>query len=81
MHPNNEKVFFEMFRKHMLKLNPSNHIFMVKLRKLVGFIMRSKDIEDDPNKVKAIQTMIESRIEKKVRSFLGHLNYIARFIF
>jgi hypothetical protein len=54
---------------------------MVKLRKLVGFIMRSKDIEDDPNKVKAIQTMLESRIEKKVKSFLGHLNYIARFIF
>lgn len=49
----------------MLKLNPSKHIFMVKLRKLVGFIMRSKDIKDDPNKVKAIQIMLESRIEKK----------------
>jgi len=42
---------------------------MVKSRKLVGFIMRSKDIEDDPNKVKAIQTMLDSRIEKKVRCF------------
>jgi hypothetical protein len=58
-----------MLRKYRLKLNPSKHIFMVKSRKLVGFIMRSKDIEDDPNKVKAIQTMLDSRIEKKVRCF------------
>ena len=34
----------------------------------------------DPAKVKAIQEMSVPRTEKEVRGFLGHINYIARFI-
>jgi hypothetical protein len=42
--------------------------------------MSSHGIEFDPNKVKAIQDMSVSKTKKEVRMFLGHLNYIARFI-
>ena len=48
--------------------------------KLLGFIVSDKGIHVDPAKVKAIQEMPAPRIEKEVRGFLGHLNYIARFI-
>ena len=34
----------------------------------------------DPTKVQAIRGMHVLKIEKEVRSFLGRINYIARFI-
>ena len=34
----------------------------------------------DPAKVKAIKDMLAPKTEKQVRSFLGRINYIARFI-
>lgn len=37
-------------------------------------------IEVDPDKVKAIQSIPAPKTEKEVRSFLGRLNYISRFI-
>ena len=39
-----------------------------------------KRIEIDPDKVRAIQDLPPPRTQKKVRSFMGRLNYIARFI-
>jgi len=52
----------------------------VKTRKLLGFIVSGRGIEVDPDKAKAIQEMPAPKTEKEVRSFLGRLNYIARFI-
>jgi hypothetical protein len=44
-------------------------------------VVSSQGIEVDPNKVKEIQVMLTpKKRKKKVRGFLGHLNYIARFI-
>ena len=42
--------------------------------------MRNKGIKFNPKKDKAKQVMLEPRTEKKVSSFIGHLNYIAQFI-
>ena len=46
----------------------------------MGFVVSEKGIEVDPDKVKAIQDMPPPQTQKEVRSFLGRLNYIARFI-
>ena len=43
-------------------------------------MVSEKGIEVDPDKVKAIMDMPAPKTEKEVRSFLGKLNYIARFI-
>lgn len=74
------RKLFERLWKFLLKLNPVKFSFEVKTRKLSCFIMSSQGIKFDPNKVKAIQDMSVSKTKKEVRSFLGHLNYIARFI-
>ena len=71
---------FERLRKYPLRLNPAKCTFGVKSRKLLGFIVSQKGIEVNPDKVKAILEMPEPRTEKQVQGFLGHLNYIARFI-
>ena len=47
-----------------MRLNSSKCTFGVKSGKLLGFIVSQKGIEVDPEKVKAILEMPESRIEK-----------------
>jgi hypothetical protein len=74
------RKLFERLRKYQLKLNPVKCTFGVKSGKLLGFVVSDKGIEVDPDKVKAIQDMPAPKTEKEVRSFLGRLNYIARFI-
>ena len=76
----NLRKLFERLRKYRLRLNPAKCTFGVKLGKLLGFIISQKGIEVDLEKVKAILEMPEPHNEKQVRGFLGHLNYIARFI-
>ena len=71
---------FERLQKFQLKLNPAKCLFGVKTGKLLGFIVSDQGIEVDPDKAKAIQEMSAPKTEKEVRSFLGRLNYIARFI-
>ena len=74
-----EKLF-ERLRKYKLRLNPAKCVFGASTGKLLGFIVSEKGIKVDPDKIKAIQEMPTPKSEKEVRSFLGRLNYIARFI-
>ncbi len=55
-------------------------MFGARSGKLLGFIVSEKGIEVDPNKIRAIQEMPFPKMKRDVRSFLGKLNYISRFI-
>ncbi|KAI5431078.1 hypothetical protein KIW84_035296 [Lathyrus oleraceus] len=57
------------------KLRRTHPDMAVKIKEEV-----EKGIKVDPAKVKAIQEMQAPKTEKKVRGFLGRLNYISRFI-
>ncbi|PKI71983.1 hypothetical protein CRG98_007599 [Punica granatum] len=76
----NLKRLFERFKKYKLRLNPAKYTFDVNSGKLVGFIVSEKSIKVDPNKVKAIMELSSPSTVREVRSFLGRMNYIARFI-
>ena len=76
----NLRNLFERLRKYQLRLNPAKCTFEVKSGKLLGFVLSQKGIEVDPEKVKAILEMPEPHTKKQVWGFLGHLNYIARFL-
>ena len=76
----NLRKLFERLRKFQLKLNPAKCTFGVRFEKLLGFVVSKKRIEIDPNKVRTIQDLPSPRTQKEVRSFMGRLNYIARFI-
>ncbi|XP_040942324.1 uncharacterized protein [Gossypium hirsutum] len=73
------KLFLRL-RKFQLKLKPAKCTFGTRSRKLLGFVVSEKGIEIDPDKVKAIPELRPPHTQKKVRGFLGRLNYIARFI-
>ena len=79
-HVINLKKLFKRLRKFQLKLNPAKCTFEATFRKLLGFVISKKGIEIDPNKVRVIQDLPLPRTQKEIRSFMGRLNYIARFI-
>ena len=72
--------FFKKIQKFKLKLNPKKYTFGVTSRKLLGHIVNERGIEVNPYKIKAIIDMLVPRTEKKIRGFLGRLQYISRFI-
>ena len=47
---------------------------------MLGFMITNRGIEVDPSKIKAILEMQPPKTEKGVRSFLGKIQFISRFI-
>ena len=79
-HTINLRKFFERIKEYRLRLNPQKCTFRVTTRKLLGFLVSDRGIEVDPSKIKAMLEMPPPRSEKEIRSFLGRLQYISRFI-
>ncbi|GKU94990.1 hypothetical protein SLEP1_g8408 [Rubroshorea leprosula] len=80
LHTKNLKKVLERLRKHQLRLNPAKCTFDVDFGKLPGIIVSRRGIEIDPTKIKAIDEIPPPKTQKEIRSFLGRINYIARFI-
>ena len=74
------RKLFKRLIKNKLRLNPNKCDFGASLGKLLDFIVSQRGIEVDPANVQAIRDMSTLQTEKQIRSFLGKVNYIARFI-
>ena len=59
-----------------MKMNPIKFFLGVSSGKFLGFIVTSKGIHLDPDKVKAIQNMQPPKNLKKLRGLQGRLAYI-----
>ena len=79
-HVVNLRKVFERLRKFQLKLNPTKCSLGATSKKLLGFVVSKRGIEIDPKKVRATRDLPPPQTQKKVKSFMGRLNYIARFI-
>ena len=73
----NLRKFFERIKEYRLRLNPQKCTFRVIERKILGFLVSERGIEVDPSKIKAILEMPPPKSEKKIRGFLGRLQYIS----
>ena len=71
---------FERSRKFKLRMNPLKCAFGVSAGKFLGFVVHRKGIDVDPAKVKAIQSMPTPMNQKQLKSLLGKVSYIRRFI-
>ena len=67
------RAFFDILQQYKMRLNPQKCVFGVAKGKLLGYIVREKDIEIDLTKVKATKEIPEPCTEKEVRGFLGNL--------
>ena len=71
---------FERCRLYKLHMNPLKCAFGVTAGKFLGFLVLQRGIDVDPNKVQAITTMKPPPTLTQLKSFLGKLSYIRRFI-
>ena len=71
---------FERCRENCLKMNPSKCAFGVSSRKFLGFLIHQRGIDLDHTKVEAITTLSPPITLKELRSFVGNVSYLRRFI-
>ena len=71
------KTIFKIMRAHQLKMNPTKSFLGVASGKFIGFVVTSKGIHLDPEKVCVVQEMQPPR---DLRGLQGRLVYIQRFI-
>ena len=61
-------------------MNPSKCAFGVSSGKFLGFLILHKGIDLDPTKATAITTLSPPTTLKELRSFVGKVSYLQRFI-
>ena len=71
---------FERCRAFKLRMNPLKCAFRVSSGKFLGFLVHSRGIDVDSAKATAIATMRPPATVKELKSFLGKVSYIRRFI-
>ena len=74
------KRVFERCRAFKQRMNPLKCAFGVSSGKFLGFLVHSKGIDVNPAKAMAIATMRPPITVKELKSFLGKVSYIRRFI-
>jgi hypothetical protein len=74
------KKVFERCQLYKLKMNPIKCAFGVSAGKFLGFLVHQRGIDVDPVRAFAIATMKPPTTHKELKSFLGKLLYIRRFI-
>jgi hypothetical protein len=74
------KKVFGICRLYKLKMNPFKCAFRVSAGKFLGFLVHQRGIDVDPARASAIATMKPPTTHKELKSFLGKLSYIRRFI-
>ena len=71
---------FNTLRQYSMKLNPSKCAFRVSSRKFLGFMVSQREIEANPDKVRAILKMSSPKTVKEVQSLTGKVVALNRFI-
>ena len=67
---------FNIMQEHQLKMNPTKSFLGIASGKFLGFVVTSKGIHLDPEKVCAIQEMQPLRNLKELKGLQGCLDYI-----
>ena len=71
---------FERCRAFKLRMNPLKYAYEVSLGKFLGFLVHSRGIDVNSVKATTIATMKPLTTVKELKSFLGKVSYIRRFI-
>lgn len=74
------KKTFELLRKYEMKLNPEKFMFRVSSGESLGFLVRHRGIEANPEKIRVVIEMKSPRTLKNIQSLIGKLTTLNRFI-
>ena len=71
---------FKRCREYKLHMNPMKCVFGVSVGKFLGFLIHHSGISVDPTKAVVIATMKRPTTVRELKSFLGRVSYIRRFV-
>ena len=71
---------FKRCREYKLRMNPMKCAFGVSTGKFLGFLVHHRGISIDPAKAITITTMKRLTTVRELKSFLGRVSYIKRFV-
>ena len=71
---------FQILRKYNMKLNPAKCAFGVSAGRFLGFIVNSRGIEANPDKIKAVLDMSSPSSIKEVQCLTGRVTALSRFV-
>ena len=71
---------FQILKEHNMKLNPAKCAFGVSAGKFLGFIVNNREIEANPDKIKAVIDMPPSSNIKEVQHLTGRIVALSRFV-
>ena len=71
---------FDVLKRHKLRLNASKCSFGVGLGKFLGYMVKYKEIEVNPNQIKAINDLKPLRNAKEVQKLTEMIVALNRFI-
>jgi hypothetical protein len=71
---------FEILKQYRMKLNPAKWAFGVSSRKFLGYMVSSRGIEANPEKIQAILEMQSRKTMKQLQQLTGRLAALNRFI-
>ena len=71
---------FKTCREYKQRINPMKCAFGVSTRNFFGFLIHHRGISVDPAKDMTISTMKRPTTVKELKSFLGRVSYIRRFV-
>ena len=74
------KETFANLREAGLKLNPKKCVFGVSGGKVLGCIIGPKGVQANPEKMKAIISMVEPSTKEEVQKLTGRITALNRFI-
>ena len=71
---------FQVLKSYNMKLNPAKYAFGVSSGKFLGFIVNSRGIEENLNKIKVVLDMLPPSNIKDIQRLTGRIVALSRFV-
>ena len=80
LHVNHLTEAFQVLKDYKMKLNPTKCAFGVSAGKFLGFIVKSRGIEANPNKIRVVLHMRPPLNTKEVQHLTERIAALSRFV-
>ena len=71
---------FQILKNYNMKLNPTKCAFGVSIGKFLGFMVNSREIEANPDKIKVVLDMHPPLNNKEIQRLTGRIATLRRFV-
>ena len=71
---------FKVLKDYKMKLNPTKYAFRVSTRKFLGFIVNSRGIKANPDKIRVMLDIRLPSNTKEVHRLIGRIAALSRFV-